>query len=142
MKEVKCTKTNYGTYYSPTIEDLIGRVFTKVYQAEDDYNQDVLIFENDSEKFIFTHDQDCCEHVYIADITGDLSDLVGKPLQLAEESSNEGQDENGYESYTWTFYKFATINGYVDVRWNGESNGYYSESVDLHYEKKENNVSS
>lgn len=48
---------------------------------------------------------------------------------MAEETSSSGEIEWGTE--TWTFYKFATVKGYVTLRWYGESNGYYSESVDF-----------
>jgi hypothetical protein len=89
---------------------------------------------------VFFHSQDCCEHVRIEDIVGDLSDLEGVELLKAEETHNlfdiiRNIDKEFDESGTWTFYKFATRKGYVDVRWLGESNGYYSESVDLGYEK-------
>ena len=121
----------------PKVEDLIGRVFTSV-KNNDNFE---IIFENDTEVFTFYHEQDCCEHVYVEDIVGDLSDLEGVPILKAEEVSNEDEidspDCNGYESYTWTFYKFATRKGYVDIRWFGGSNGYYSERVSLNYVKKE-----
>lgn len=113
------------------ISDLVGRTFTSVYQVD----IDELVFENAEGKFVFYHEQDCSEDVRIEDVVGDLQDLAGSPILLAEESSNEGaEDVEG----TWTFYKFATIKGYVDVRWLGDSNGYYSEKVDLSYEAKLN----
>lgn len=110
------------------IQELVGKIFTKV---EGEVGGDSLVFSNDHEKYVFNHWQNCCESVRIEDIVGELSDLVGSPIILAEESTNHDNPPENADSFTWTFYKFATIRGYVDVRWLGESNGYYSESVDL-----------
>ena len=90
-----------------------------------------LIFETtDGETYRMYHEQDCCESVCLEDVTGDLQDLVGSEILIAEEVNGEGPaDFEASESCTWTFYKFATRKGYVDLRWLGESNGYYSESV-------------
>ncbi len=112
---------------------MLGKTFVQVSGSVD---SDEMLFETaQGERFMFAHSQDCCESVRINDITGDLQDLVGSPLLMAEEVRGATEpDEEHYESYTYTFYKFATRKGYVDVRWLGESNGYYSESVDLFVE--------
>lgn len=86
----------------------------------------------DGETYLMYHEQDCCESVSIQDIVGDLEDLVGSEILLAEEVTGESPvdfDDKYMDSYSWTFYKLATLKGYVDIRWLGESNGYYSEGV-------------
>ena len=114
---------------------MLGKTFVQVTGSVGDGG---MTFETaEGERFMFAHSQDCCERVDINDIVGDLQDLVGEPLLLAEEVQSETPvdfNEAEYESVTWTFYKFATRKGYVDVRWLGESNGYYSEGVDLFVE--------
>ena len=83
--------------------------------------------------------QDCCEGVWIESIVGDLNDLIGSPLLVAEEVSSETTLDNDKEIETrWTFYKFDTAKGGVTVRWYGESNGYYSTEVDIEAETDEN----
>lgn len=122
-------------------EELFGKVITKIYQTtidEDNYNYDdkIVIHTSDGAIYEQYHNQQCGEEVTIEDIDGDLEDLVGFPLQQAEESSSN--DTSGdYDSATWTFYKLATEKGYVTIRWHGSSNGYYSESANLYKIKDE-----
>jgi hypothetical protein len=123
------------------LKSMVGRTFVRVEGSVGD--QEMLFVADNGEKFLFTHFQDCCERVDINDIVGDLQDLVGEPLLIAEQVDGEvpaDWEDQYYESYTFTFYKFATRKGYVDVRWLGESNGYYGEGVDLcHIKLSESN---
>tara|TARA_R110002051_G_scaffold316556_2_gene396324 strand:- start:3132 stop:3506 length:375 start_codon:yes stop_codon:yes gene_type:complete len=92
-------------------------------------NEELLIVTSEGRVFRQFHDQDCCEHVSIEDICGDLSDLIGSPILQADESCSDAGEPHVSESGTWTFYRLATIKGSVMIRWLGSSNGYYSESV-------------
>lgn len=96
-------------------------------------NEEIIFTVDDGTKYKMFHDQCCCEHVYIEDICGDIKNLIGSPIVMAEEVSNYdmGKLDKWDDSYTWTFYKFATVKGYVTIRWYGTSNGWYSESVDF-----------
>lgn len=113
------------------IPEILGKTFTSIVMEKD---EEILFTSKTGERYLMSHDQDCCEHVRIEDIEGDLQDLVGEPILQAEEVTSQdpykGKPEDP-DSFTWTFYKLATINGYVTIRWLGESNGYYSEGVDF-----------
>lgn len=105
------------------IKEMLGVTFAKT---------DGEKFETSDGKFYeFYHEQGCCESVGVEEIHGDLEDLIGSPILQAEcVTDYEHESPEHAHSYSWTFYKFATIKGSVTVRWLGESNGYYSESVD------------
>lgn len=111
--------------------DLTGEILRKVVG---EIGSTIMRFETlDGKKYVMQHYQDCCEDVEIADICGDLSDLLYSPILSAYESSNS--DTSGrYDSGTWTFYHLQTAKGSVVIRWLGTSNGYYSEDVDFERE--------
>ncbi len=104
------------------LEDLIGKTLTKAELVGD---AKIIFITDEGKRYKLYHEQDCCESVTVEDIVGDLIDLVGAPILVAEEATKHG------DSVTWTFYKFATRKGYVDIRWYGASNGFYSERVDF-----------
>ena len=120
---------------------LVGETLTAVEVNE---GRDEILFKTAGGRtFRMYHEQDCCESVDIEDIAGDLQDLIGSPVLVAEEVSSGDRERDtaaepaGWvpgeydESYTWTFYKIDTAKGGVTIRWFGSSNGYYSESVRL-----------
>lgn len=123
---------------SDALNALVGETLTAVHGMESGSEQ--ITFETASGRiFRMYHSQDCCESVALVDVTGNPTDLIGAPVLKAEESSNSDADEEynkrveypPTDSWTWTFYHLAMIKGYVTLRWLGESNGYYSESVDF-----------
>lgn len=112
-----------------SVDVLKGKVLSRVSRGGDE-----LIFETvDGDVYKMCHEQDCCEYVFLDDVVGDLQDLVGSEILVSEEVIGETPNDFKFEyepdSYTWTFYKFATRKGYVDLRWLGTSNGFYSEGV-------------
>jgi hypothetical protein len=134
----------HGKYAPAQFDVLFGRTITTIdvdgkdiaegERREDDGDRyasaEVVRFTlSDGAVYRMHHHEDCCEHVSLHDISGSLHDLIGQQLALAEEVSSFDDPPEYAESHTWTFYKLATIKGYVTLRWLGTSNGYYSEGV-------------
>ena len=120
-------KIGYNGQELAELSDLVGMTMTRVETGE---GADQAVFTSDTGRvFKLYHQQDFCESVYVESVVGDLSDLVGLPITMADETWGSMEVEDG--TGTWTFYKFATAKGFVDIRWVGESNGYYSEGVDF-----------
>jgi hypothetical protein len=114
-------------------KDLLNKTLATVTASSDE----IHFTTTEGEKYLMYHRQDCCESVGVEEIIGDLDDLIGNPILMAEEATSDVGDTY-YESATWTFYKLATVKGYVTIRWLGTSNGYYSESVSFEKLNEEN----
>lgn len=128
-------------------EDLIGKTCTSAKLVHSPTGRPIAlcIETDDGCQYSLEHEQDCCEAVWIEELEGDVESLVGSPILVAEEASNSYHSSEDHkilhtlhnrgplprsdESFTWTFYKLATVKGWVDIRFYGTSNGYYSESV-------------
>ena len=118
------------------IEVLNGRKLVEVTGLEKGSDRVQFVCE-DGSVWQQVHVQDCCESVSVEDIIGDPADLQDAVVVDARQETSD-QDPEGwtppeYRDYgiLWTFYIIQTNKGAVTIRWLGESNGYYSESVDF-----------
>ena len=91
----------------------------------------LAIHAADGRILVFGHIQDCCENV---DITNwddaDGQAVIGAMLLGAEKRTDTSSDKWG-DSCTATFYEISTSKGALTLSFQGSSNGYYSESVDV-----------
>jgi hypothetical protein len=114
-------------------ESLIGKTIDRI--VINDENTQLLIQIGDERYLMYNEYQYGCDavDVELADICGDLNDLIGSPLLQAEEESNEQtlDDRQSGEVTDWTFYKLATVKGRVTLRWVGTPNVYYSERMNF-----------
>lgn len=108
------------------INQLLGQTLVNINATD----EEILFTNDEGRRWKLYHSQDCCESVYVEDIVGDLQDLIGNPLLVADERV---QDDRNYGELgmlgMWTFYELATIKGSVTIRFYGTSNGYYSVGV-------------
>jgi hypothetical protein len=102
-----------------------GKTIVGVDGLEEGSGEVCITFEDGSALHMW-HSQDCCESVSICDID-QAGNLDGAIFYEMEETSQHGNTSYGDE--TWTFYTIKTNQGYVWIRWYGESNGYYSTGV-------------
>lgn len=127
----------WNTWGSPIVEnclsELLGEVISTVEGAED--GQETIITTESGKAIKIYHAQDCCEHVSIED--SEVDNIVGGYCHFAGFVEGEtpvvttNDDYYHEESQTWSFLKIETSKGSIWQRWLGESNGYYSESVDI-----------
>ncbi len=116
------------------IETLVGKTITKV-QGLQSGTEEIIFSTRCGKVYKMYHEQDCCEDVHLSDFEGDSEDILDGLVVSAEERSNIGDEDSEdkpseyCESFTWTFYDIQTTKGSLWLRWLGESNGFYSETV-------------
>ena len=135
------------TYFPDEINEffknhIIGKTVSEIRGAIRGSDHITFMFTDGSWMKMYNSQYNCD----VDDICGDIDDLINSPILGAFQSTSK--DSSAYlpardcynPSYTWTFYKFRTYNGYVDIRWYGHSSGYYSESINIEYHdgQKEN----
>ena len=118
---------NYANFF-----ELKGQIIEEITGLTEG-NDEVVITTNIG-KYRLYHEQDCCEHVVINKVIGNVNDLVGEVIFAEEDAGvNDPDWYDGYynDGHTWTKYVLKTKNASLEFWFLGESNGYYNENVSI-----------
>jgi hypothetical protein len=107
---------------------LVGEVLDAV--DIDREKDQILLTTRSGRQFLIHHEQKCCETVEISGQDGSFDKLIGKPIVEARDNAVDTSEEAA-DSQTTTTLVFRVDDHAVISRWVGDSNGYYSESVDI-----------
>jgi hypothetical protein len=110
------------------LAELIGQTLIGIEVQQNGDDDRILFKTKKGDRYLMYHCQDCCENVLIQR-HDDLSRILNK--KLIGVTSKEVEDESGYEHKTTTTFTFETEEYTAQIVWLGESNGYYSESVEF-----------
>lgn len=121
-----------------TYTEFSGKIIEEIRGCKKHSNEVTIKF-TDGTSLKFYHQQNCCETVLLEDFDTAPEHLINTNIISIEErkyldSENAVKPLNDLaESYTWTFYIIKTSKFTMWMRWYGESNGWYSEEVDIDY---------
>ena len=122
-----------------TLELVKGKTILEVVGLKKQEESVVLRLDDKSE-LEFYHEYSCCEDFWLEDFEFSGKSVIGAKI-LDVVLVSEKQDVTEWGTMTWTFYKIQTDKGELFMRWCGESNGYYSEDVDIKYTSPDGEVS-
>ena len=101
--------------------------------------ESVVLRLDDKSELEFYHEYSCCENFWLEDFEFSGKSVIGAKI-LDVVLVSEKRDVTEWGSMTWTFYKIQTDKGELFMRWCGESNGYYSEDVDIKFTSPDGEV--
>jgi hypothetical protein len=109
------------------IASLVGETLTHI---DCDGTSQIMLTTASGRQIMIYHEQDCCESVQIQDTEGNWHDLIGKVITDTDHDTTHTCGDCA-DSCTLSVLTFKVDDATVISRWIGESNGYYSEGVDL-----------
>lgn len=121
--------------YTDAFEKFKGKTITEVIR---DGNEQITFKCSDGWEFYTLHVQDCCECVVIDESkTSDFSDIIGHTVTSVDVISDSEEDGCGSRTITKYFINTDKSPGAYIITWDGESNGYYSESPEFYGKEPE-----
>jgi hypothetical protein len=114
--------------------------------------QKTVLLQTEQRAFLLVRRLSDPASIFVESICGNIEDILNTPILTAEKITSRGikpahaddvtdlvlsrihgDEPEPYlaDSHTWTFYTLGTEKGVVTIRWLGQSNGFYSEEVEI-----------